>query len=63
MGDFYNENCDFREFVDKNARAYGKSVEFMKLTPIAKEYEKYIKDKEKLRHDQNNERNSEKCTS
>lgn len=61
MGDFYNENSDFREFVDKNAKTYGKSVEFMKLTPTAKAYEEYIKDRDKLkgiRYDEDNERSS-----
>ena len=45
--DFYNKNADYKRFIDLNAKQYGKTVEFMMLTPTAQEYEKYIKDKEK----------------
>jgi len=44
---YYKENADFKRFVDKNAEQYGKTVEFMLLTPTVKEYEKYLKAKEK----------------
>lgn len=40
--DFYNENEDYREFIDKNAKTYGKTVEFMEQTPTAKEYKAYV---------------------
>ena len=43
--DFYKENADFKRFIDRNAEQYGKSVEFMMLTPTAKEYEKYLKER------------------
>ena len=49
QGDYYNKNADFKRFVDANATAYNKSVEYMLQTPTAKEYMKYIKDKEKDR--------------
>ena len=47
--DFYNNNADFKRFIDANAKQYGKSVEFMMLTPTAQEYEKYIREREKGR--------------
>lgn len=47
--DFYNNNADFKRFVDANAKQYGKSVEFMLLTPTTQEYEKYIKERDKGR--------------
>ena len=40
--DFYSENADYREFVDKNAKAYNKTVEFMELTPTVNEYKAYL---------------------
>ena len=51
--DFYNNNADFKRFVDKNAEQYGKSVEFMLLTPTAQEYEKYIKERDKGKINEN----------
>ena len=47
--DFYNNNADFKRFVDANAKQYGKSVEFMLLTPTTQEYEKYIRERDKGR--------------
>ena len=47
MDNFYKTNKDFKDFVDANARAYGKSVEFMMLTPTAKEYADYLKERNK----------------
>ena len=49
--DFYNNNADFKRFVDANAKQYGKSVEFMLLTPTTQEYEKYIRERDKNRID------------
>lgn len=49
MDKFYETNKDFKDFVDANARAYGKSVEFMILTPTAKEYAEYLKERDKGR--------------
>ena len=51
--DFYNENADFKRFVDANAKQYGKSVEFMLLTPTVKEYENYIRERDKGRINEN----------
>lgn len=47
MDNFYKTNKDFKDFVDANARAYGKSVEFMMLTPTAKEYADYLRERDK----------------
>ena len=55
--DFYNNNADFKRFVDANAKQYGKTVEFMMLTPTAQEYEKYIKEREKGRINENSHKN------
>lgn len=55
--DFYNNNADFKRFVDMNAKQYGKTVEFMMLTPTAQEYEKYIKEREKGRINENSHKN------
>ena len=51
--DFYNNNADFKRFVDMNAKQYGKSVEFMLLTPTTQEYEKYIRERDKDRINEN----------
>lgn len=51
--DFYNNNADFKRFIDRNAAQYGKSVEYMMLTPTAQEYEKYIKERDKGRINEN----------
>ena len=55
--DFYNNNADFKRFVDANAKQYGKSVEFMLLTPTTQEYEKYIKERDKGRINENSHKN------
>ena len=47
MDKFYETNSDFREFVDANARSYGKSAEFMAATPTAQEYKKYLMERDK----------------
>ena len=49
MDKFYETNKDFKDFVDANAKAYGKTVEFMILTPTAKEYANYLKERDKGR--------------
>ena len=49
MKDFYTQNKDYKDFIDRNAKTYGKTVEFMKLTPTAKEYERYIKERDKIK--------------
>ena len=51
--DFYNENEDYREFIDKNARTYGKTVEYMELTPTANEYKAYVISRDKGKGVQN----------
>lgn len=38
MRKFYDENADFKHFVDANAKAYGKTVEFMLSTETTKQY-------------------------
>lgn len=57
MDNFYEENADYREFVDKNAKAYGKTREFIENTPIAQEYAKYVKDRDKGRTNTNEVKN------
>ena len=47
MDRFYETNSDFWEFVDANAKAYNKSVEFMINTPTAQEYKKYLQERDK----------------
>jgi len=42
MDEFYYKNEDFRRFVDLNAEMYGKSPEFMSMTPTAKAYKEYL---------------------
>lgn len=49
MDKLYESNKDFRDFVDANARTYGKTVEFMLLTPTTKEYAKYLQEQNKGR--------------
>lgn len=51
--EFYKENADYKRFIDLNAKQYGKTVEFMMLTPTAHEYEKYIKERDKGRINEN----------
>lgn len=51
MADLYEISKDYRDFIDINARAYGKTVEFMKLTPTAQEYAKYIRIRDKINED------------
>lgn len=55
--EFYKENTDYRRFIDANARQYGKSVEYMMQTPTAQEYEKYIKERDKGRINENTHKN------
>lgn len=40
---FYEVNEDFKDYVDKCVKAYGKDVDFMLRTPIAYEYYKQLK--------------------
>lgn len=42
MKQAYEENEDFREFVDKNCQTYGKSVDYMLSTPTTQEYYKFL---------------------
>lgn len=51
MADLYEISKDYRDFIDANARAYGKTVEFMQLTPTAQEYAKYIRIRDKINED------------
>lgn len=44
---FYNENKDFKEYVDKCVKTYGKDVDYMLSTPIAKEYYEYLRKEKK----------------
>lgn len=48
MADLYEISKDYRDFIDINAKTYGKTVEFMKLTPTAQEYAKYIRIRDKI---------------
>ena len=40
---FYEENKDYKDYVDKCVKTYGKDVDFMLRTPIAYEYYKQLK--------------------
>lgn len=40
---FYDENKDFKCFVDANAKTYGKSPAYIMDTPTAREYYKSLK--------------------
>lgn len=40
---FYEVNEDFKDYVDKCVKTYGKDVDFMLRTPIAYEYYKQLK--------------------
>lgn len=44
---FYEVNEDFKDYVDKCVKTYGKDVDFMLRTPIAYEYYKQLKEKSK----------------
>ena len=39
---FYDENPDFKRFVDRNAKQYRKSPAYIMETPTAKEYFKSL---------------------
>ena len=39
---FYEVNEDFKEYVDKCVKTYGKDVDYMLRTPIAYEYYKQL---------------------
>ena len=47
MFKFYCENKDFKEYIDKCVKTYGRDVNFMLSTPIAYEYYKQLRGKEK----------------
>ena len=40
---FYEVNEDFKDYVDKCVKAYGKDVDYMLRTPIAYEYYKQLR--------------------
>ena len=40
---FYEENEDFKTYIDKCVKTYGKDIDFMLRTPIAYEYYKQLK--------------------
>ena len=44
---FYEVNEDFKNYVDKCVKTYGKDVDYMLRTPIAYEYYKQLKEKTK----------------
>lgn len=39
---FYEENADFKQYIDKCVQTYGKDVSYMIQTPIADEYYKSL---------------------
>ena len=41
---FYKNNADFKQYVDRCVKTYGKTVEFMMQTPIADAYREGILD-------------------
>ena len=44
---FYENNEDFKNYIDRCVQTYGKDVDFMLRTPIAYEYYKQLKEKTK----------------
>ena len=40
---FYEQNEDFKTYIDRCVKTYGKDVDFMLRTPIAYEYYKQLK--------------------
>ena len=40
---FYEQNEDFKDYIDKCVKTYGKDITFMLSTPIAYEYYKQLK--------------------
>ena len=38
---------EYRQFIEKNARTYGKAPEEIEKTAIAKEFKKYLIDRDK----------------
>ena len=42
MMDYYNNNKDFKEYIDKLMHTYGWELERALESPITKEYYKYI---------------------
>ena len=55
--EYYKENADFKRFIDLNAKQYGRTVEFMMLTPTAKEYENYLRERNKGKINENTHKN------
>lgn len=47
MYKFYCENQDFKTYIDKCVKAYGKDVNYMLSMPISQEYYKQLKEREK----------------
>lgn len=41
---FYEQNEDFKSYIDKCVKCYGKTVDFMLHTPIAYEYYKQLRE-------------------
>lgn len=44
---FYLKNEDFKDYIDKCVKTYGKDVDFMLRTPIAYEYYKQLRGEKK----------------
>ena len=44
---FYEQNEDFKTYIDKCVKTYGKDINYMLSTPIAHEYYKQLKEKSK----------------
>lgn len=47
LREFYETNEDYKNYIDKCVKTYGKDVDFMLRTPIAYEYYKQLKEKSK----------------
>ena len=44
---FYEKNKDFRDYIDKCVKTYGKDINYMLQTKTAQEYYQYLKEKMK----------------
>jgi hypothetical protein len=43
----YNNNQDFKQYIDKCCKTYNKNVDYMLQTKIAESYYQYLIDKQK----------------
>ena len=44
---FYEQNKDYKRYIDECVKTYGRNVDYLLSTPIAEEYYKYLKENER----------------